>query len=191
VPSNEVVWYQVRRWTSATPSPASAPSGTSCPDLAAGDWDRSLILVRYVTNRNVGQTRALFEYGPPGASTIAKITSVGPHLYLDLKPGRAPGETEQATTLSLRNSNRQPVAAFTAEELGAGRVLLNASESEDPDGLALSYKWLEGAKELPTTAQQYETPLPAFTSGSVHTYTLEVSDPGGLTNSTSHTVTIK
>jgi prepilin-type N-terminal cleavage/methylation domain-containing protein len=189
-PTNEVIWYQVRRWTSAA-APANESSGSVCPDPSATHWDKSRVLAEHVTNRNGGAARPLFEYGPTGAESVTKINTVEPHLYLDLNPGRAPGETQQTTTLSLRNSNRQPVAAFTAEEIGVGRVLLNASESEDPDGLALSYKWFEGGKELATSAQQYETPLPAFTSKSSHTYTLEVSDPGGLTSSTSHTITIK
>ena len=119
---------------------------------------------------------------------MSAITVVEPHLYLDVLPGHLPGETQQTSAIFLRNANRQPIAAFTATEVN-GHVKLNASESRDPDGLALTYKWLEGSTVLPTVSQQFETAK--FVSGSVHSFTLEVSDPGNLTNTTSRTVTIK
>lgn len=187
-PSNEILWRQVRRWTTATPSPASAPAVATCPDLTSGNWDSSQQLVHYMTNRNGGQTRALFTYGQSGTPEVATIIVVEPHIYIEVNPGHAPPETQQTSSISLRNANRQPVASFVATEV-RGHVMLNASESTDPDGLALTYKWLEGATVLPTSSQQYETK--EFGSGTSHVFTLEVTDPGGLANSTSHTVTIK
>lgn len=187
-PSNEVLWKQVRRWTSETTPPV--PTATACPDLSAGDWESSSQLVQHVTNRIGGQNRPLFAYGPPGATLVAQITTVAPTLFLDLNPGARPGESQLTSAISLRNENRPPTAAFTAVQGGTlGRhVLLNASESVDPDGLALSYKWWDGASLLSTTAEQYETlPLEA---GSKHTFKLEVTDPGGLKSSTEKAVTI-
>lgn len=187
--TNEVLWWQLKRWKTAEPEPKAAPSPASCPDLSAGDWESSQQLAQHLTNRNGGQRRPLFAYGPAGATTVANITTVEPHIYLDLNPGHSPGETQQTSTVSLRNANRQPVAAFTATEVN-GHVRLNASASYDPDGLALNYEWLEGTTVLPTASQQYETPE-ALVSGTTHTFTLKVTDPGGLTNSASETVTIK
>ncbi len=187
-PSNEVLWRQIKRWTSASPSPATAPSNTACPDLVSGDWDSSQQLTQYVTNRNGGQTRALFTYGPSGASEVAAITSVEPNIYINVRPAQGSSDSQQTSTISLRNANRDPIASFTATEVN-GHIKLNASESADPDGLALTYKWLEGSTVLPTSSQQYETEQ--FASKTVHTFTLEVTDPGGLSNSTSHTVTMK
>jgi type II secretory pathway pseudopilin PulG len=187
-PSNEILWRQVKRWK--TESAPSLPSATACPDLSGSDWDSSSQLVQHVTNGIGGQNRALFVYGPPSATLVSQIISVEPTLFIDLNPGRLPGETQLTTTVSLRNENRQPTAAFTAVQLGAERhVLLNASESTDPDGLALNYKWWDGATVIPSTAQQYETgPL---TLGSKHTFKLEVTDPGGLSSTKEETVTIK
>jgi prepilin-type N-terminal cleavage/methylation domain-containing protein len=187
-PSNEVLWRQIKRWTTATPSPASAPSGVACPDLVNGDWDSSQQLTGYVTNRNGGQARPLFSYGPSGATEVGAITSVEPTIYINVRPGQGGSDSQQTSAISLRNANREPIASFVAAEVN-GHIKLNASESADPDGLALTYKWLEGSIVLPTSSQQYETEK--FASKTVHTFTLEVTDPGGLSNSISHTVTIK
>ncbi len=186
-PSKEVIWVQTKRWTSENPSPEHAPSKTACPDLTGGDWESSQQLVSFVTNRNGGQDRPLFEYGPTSGS-VAQITTVEPKIYIDVRPGQKPGETAQSTTIQLRNANRKPVAAFTATEINAV-VRLDASSSEDPDGLALTYRWWEDGKELPSTAQKYETGK--LTEGSVHVFKLEVTDPGGLTNTVEHEVKIK
>jgi hypothetical protein len=128
-------------------------------------------------------------------SEVSKIVTVEPTLYLNVNPSQPlhPGETQLTSGITLRNANRQPVAAFTATEKN-GHILLNASESVDPDGLALTYKWSEGTIEeenpIASTSQQYETPT-ALVSKSVHTFWLKVTDPGGLTASTKKTVTLK
>lgn len=182
-PSNEVVWKQT---ASAAPP---IPTSTACPDLNAGHWDSNTQLVQHVTNRVGGQSRPLFTYGPAGATLVAQITSVKPTLYLDVNPGTRPGESELSSSIDLRNENRPPKAGFTAVQLGAGRhVLLNASESTDPDGLALTYKWWDGASLLSTNAEQYETA--SLEKGSKHTFRLEVADPGGLKSTAEQTVTI-
>jgi hypothetical protein len=144
--------------------------------------------VSYATNRIGGQERPLFTYGPTSGGGIAQITTVEPHIYIDVRPGKKPGETLQATTIQMRNSNRQPVASFTATEVN-GHVVLDASASEDPDGLALTYRWYEDEKEISSTSQKYETAKLA--SGSTHVYKLEVTDPGGLKNTVEHEVKIK
>jgi prepilin-type N-terminal cleavage/methylation domain-containing protein len=189
--SNEVLWRQVRRWTEKE-TPA-IPSAATCPDLTPKDWDSSTKLVDHITNRVV-PNRPLFVYGPTGWKELAQIATVAPNVYLNVNPGqRRPGESQLTSTINLRNANRQPIATFTVTEKN-GHVLLNASESVDPDGLALSYQWSEGVTEasatvIPSTAQQYETPLP-LVSGKTYTFWLKVTDPGGLTNSTKRTVTI-
>jgi prepilin-type N-terminal cleavage/methylation domain-containing protein len=189
-PSNEVVRRQEMRWE--TPTAPAIPAESGCKASEAG-WDSSSQLVKYVTNRNGGQDRPLFHYGPTGWSEVSQVVTVEPTIYLDVNPGQSrPGETQLTSSLSLRNANRQPIAAFTAESLHK-HVLLNASQSEDPDGLALTYTWSEGAIEgetpLPTNALTYETP--EMTEGSVHTFWLKVKDPGGLEATSKQKVTIK
>jgi prepilin-type N-terminal cleavage/methylation domain-containing protein len=190
-PRNEILWRQVKKWE--TEGAPTVPSATACPDLTAGDWESSAQLVRYITNENGGQNRPLFVYGPKGATEVSQIISVEPTLYIDVNPGHPhPGETQLTSAISLRNANRQPIAAFTWKQESLKRLLLNASGSEDPNGLALSYKWTDTfggtEKTLPSTAQVWETEeLQAGT----HTIALEVADPGGLTASEKHEVTVK
>jgi prepilin-type N-terminal cleavage/methylation domain-containing protein len=187
--ANEVIWKQVRRWR--TEKPPEAPSSTACPDETAGDFESSTRLVEHVVNRVGGQSRPLFVYGPKGWGETSQINSVEPTLYIDVNPLHRPGESQLTSLISLRNFSGQPVAAFRATESN-GHILLNASESYDPDGLALSYTWSEGNREGETmlsTSQEYDTgPL---SEKSTHTYWLKVTDPGGLHASTKQTVTLK
>jgi Tfp pilus assembly protein PilE len=181
-PSNEILYQQVKRWTTAEPPPV--PTATTCPDNSAGDWDGSTRLVSNVVNRYGAKTRAVFIYS---ATTTPQIVTVEANLWMDLNPSAAPNETQLTTAVSLRNANRPPVVSFSTTQIN-GHVLLNASESRDPEGLALSYKWLDGSTVLPSTSEQYETE--ELKKGSTHTFTLEVTDPGGLKSSESQTVTI-
>ena len=176
-PSDEILWRETMHWK--TELPPALPTSTACPDLNVFDWDHAEELVTHVTNRIGGQTRPLFVYGPAGASLTSQITAVEPTIYSDLNPGGRPGERLIGTTIYLRNQNRTPVAAFTATELGPQRVYLDASESADPNGLALSYRWWDNGASLNTTSQQYETPPLAK---GTHTFKLEVQNPGGLSS---------
>ncbi len=180
-PENEVVYRQEQRWETATPP--AVPSSTECPDTNAGDWEATSKAATNITNHIGGQERPLFTYS---TTETPQIVTVEASLYVDLKPNAQPGETQLTTAVSLRNANRPPIVTFTATPKGR-HVLLNASESRDPEGLALTYKWRDGEKTLPSTANLYETG--ELTTGT-HTFTLEVADPGGLTSSSTQTVTI-
>jgi Tfp pilus assembly protein PilV len=187
-PANETLWRQYKRWESA--EAPSVPSTTTCPDPNGSHWDGKQKLAEHVVNRIGGQTRAAFVYGPTGASLVSEIVSVEPTLYLDPAPGGHPGETQLTSTIALRNENRPPSATFSAVQLGASRkVSLNASESSDPDGLALTYKWWDNGTKQSTSSQSWETS--ELTAGSSHTFKLEVADPGGLASTSERTVTVK
>jgi hypothetical protein len=186
-PTNEILWRQIAYWQTATAPPL--PTSTTCPDLSPTDWNHSEELVAHITNRIGGQSRPLFVYGPAGASLPSQITAVEPTIYTDLNPGGRPGERQITTTMYLRNQNRSPVASFTATEVGKHHVYLNASESYDPNGLALSYHWWDSGTLLSTTAQQYETA--ELTAGSVQTFKLEVKNPGGLSSATEQAFLVK
>ena len=187
-PNNEILWRQYKRWeTAGAPAVTSSPV---CPDPSASHWDGSERLVEHVVNAIGGQTRPVFTYAPSTATEVAKIVTVEPTLYLDLSPGTRPGESVLRTSVSLRNVNRPPTASFSAVQLGASRLVsLNASESTDPDGLALTYKWWDNGTQQGTTAQQWETQ--SLEKGSSHTFKLEVADPGGLSSTAERTVIIK
>ena len=183
-PSNELLLEQRQR-SIEEPLP-SAPASVCIPE--ASGWTTTT-LVEHVTNRAGGQKRPLFTYS---ASEAPQVVSVEINLYLELAPGQHPGETELMSGVSLRNANRKPVAKFKANFF-AGKneqVVLNASESEDPDGLALTYKWWENGTQLSSTSQIFTVKL--CNGECEHKLTfhfkLEVVNPGGLTEHAEETV---
>jgi Tfp pilus assembly protein PilE len=182
-PENEVLYQQVKRWTTA--EPPAVPTSKACPDTNTSDWDSYSQIATNIVNRFGGQIRPVFVYS---ATETPQIVTVEMNLWIDLNPNSAPNETQLTTAVSLRNANRPPVVSFTATQIN-GHVYLNGSESHDPEGLALTYKWYDGNTVLPSFSEQYETE--AFAKGSTHTFKLEVTDPGGLTSvSEPQTVTI-
>ncbi len=198
-PSEEVLWKQTTRWKEEHAPPL--PTVTTCPDLTAGDWETKTRLVEHVTNRIGGRTRRLFLYGPGTEPPTTEINSIEVTMFIDLTPGtrqlcggnheESCTETQLTSGISLRNANRQPTAFFTAVQTGFQRkVFLNASESQDPQGLALSYKWWQNGLLLNTSSQQYET-LKGFEPGTSQAFKLEVTDPGGLSSVYEQTVLIK
>jgi prepilin-type N-terminal cleavage/methylation domain-containing protein len=174
-PANEAIWRQEQRWESAE-EPA-VPTSTACPDKPG--WEASTMLAQHVSNRIFApeEERPLFLYGPKSAKEVWQITAVTIDIFIDLSVGRHPGESELTSTVSFRNENRPPTAAFTVTPRGLHTVELNASESSDPDGLALRYKWWDGSTLLNTTSQIYTI---TGESPGRHTYKLEVTNPGGL-----------
>jgi len=183
-PSNELLLEQRQR-SIEEPLP-SAPASECIP--GASGWTTTT-LVEHVTNRAGGQKRPLFTYS---ASEAPQVVSVEINLYLELAPGQHPGETELMSGVSLRNANRKPVAKFKANFF-AGKneqVVLNASESEDPDGLALTYKWWENGTQLSSTSQIFTVEL--CNGECEHKLTfhfkLEVVNPGCLTEHAEETV---
>jgi prepilin-type N-terminal cleavage/methylation domain-containing protein len=186
-PTNEALWTQAQKWESKE-APA-VPSTSSCPaTLSSGGWETKTQLVSHLTNDAGGQSRHLFAYGPPSATEPSEVISVEVSVYLNVNPGRRPGETELTTGIDLRNANRQPIASFTITEVN-GHLELNASESRDPGGLALGYQWWMDSVEQSTTAQRWSTEK--LTEGSTHTFKLAVTNPGGLENSIEHTYALK
>lgn len=180
-PENEILYQQGERWKKA--APPELPSATACPDTSTSDYEETQRLAANIVNRSGGQERAVFVYS---TTSTPQIVTVETNLDLSLNPNAHPNETQLTTAVSLRNANRPPIVSFTATPVN-GHVLLNASESRDPEGLSLKYKWFEGSNRLPSTAQTYETGLLAK---GAHTFTLEVTDPGGLMSSSTQTVTI-
>jgi len=180
-PSNEILWEQVQEWKESSPE---APTATTCPDRV-GSWTSTRQLVQHITNEAGGQKRALFTYS---ASEAPQTLTVEANLFLELNPGRRPGETQLTSAVSLRNANRKPVATFTVTaEAGKNEYRLNASESYDPDGLALTYKWWQNETLLSTTAQTYV--VRELAPNTKYNFKLEVTNPGGLSAQAKQEVT--
>jgi prepilin-type N-terminal cleavage/methylation domain-containing protein len=152
--------------------------GASCPDLS---WSTRSVVATDITNA----ARPVFTYD---SATLSDISSVGISLFLDTTPGKAPAETSLSSGVFLRNQNRRPTAAFTALTSTVGQhVQLNGSNSIDPEGQLLTYQWSDGS-----TVLSQNSPVVDYvaTTPGAHTFTLTVTDVGGLTDTTTQTVTV-
>jgi type II secretory pathway pseudopilin PulG len=179
-PTNEKLYVQQQTWvTLSTPDP---PSDLNCP---GSGWTTTSILVSNVTNDFGGQSRPLFAYD---SATLTAVRQVHVDLYSDLDPAKAPNETHITSGVFLRNQNAAPVAAFSYAFSGNSAIVLNGSQSYDPEGGALGYSWVDGGIKQPNATGVTYT-LPA-TPGSTHTIQLQVFDPSGLEGD-STTVSIK
>ncbi len=179
-PTEEVLREYAQKWEEGDPG---APSATACNGTLSGGWTSTRQLVQHVTNEvSVEQKRPLFTYS---ASEVPQIITVEMNLFLELSPGRRPGETQLTSGVSLRNSNRKPIASFTVTPEGTA-YRFNASESYDPGGLALSYKWWENGTPLSNTSQIFTVKLGEKTQ---YKFKLQVTNPGGLISETEREVT--
>jgi len=172
-----------RVWRQIQFVPFTDPSGSLCPDTA---WGAHRASVENVVNGE----RPMFSYN---AATLTAITEIGASLWVDVNTAAAPAETALQTSVFLRNQNRRPSAAFSAAVAGAG-IVLNGSDSADPEGKALEYYWYDSAQsgnlcdplpeEVPQTGCvgagivfSYAPPAPGS-----RTLSLVVRDPAGLTD---------
>jgi type II secretory pathway component PulJ len=186
---NEKIWAQEQTWTSATPP--AVPSTASCPDPA---WGNQRFVADKITSRfnpsapTTPGDRPIFT---ANSATIGQITRIGITLFLDTTPGggpiNAPDETRIDSGIFLRNQNQPPTASFTASVTGSRHVIVNASNSNDPENQSLKYTWKDGSTTIDANGQTGEYPA---TPGS-HTMSLTVTDPGGLSATTSQTVTVQ
>ncbi|HKP90279.1 MAG TPA: PKD domain-containing protein [Thermoleophilaceae bacterium] len=185
---NEVLWSQEQTWTTATPP--AVPSTSNCPDNA---WGNQRFIADKITNRfqagnpNQDRSRAVFT---ANSASIGQITRISITLWLDSTPGggpaNAPDEAEINSGIFLRNQNQPPTSVFTTAVTGSRHIILNASDSNDPENQSLTYTWKDGSTALDVTGQTGDFPA---TSGS-HTISLTVRDPGGLSTTSSQTVTV-
>jgi prepilin-type N-terminal cleavage/methylation domain-containing protein len=170
-------------WRQVQFTPFSDPSAASCPDTS---WGSQRSPVENVVNGD----RPVFTYNAP---TLTAVTEVGVSLWVDLDVDAKPAETALQTSVFLRNQNRVPTASFTSDVAGSA-VVLNGSESVDPEGKALEFYWYDAAQggnlcdplpdEVPQTGCvgsgivfNYTPPVPGN-----RTLSLVVRDPAGLTD---------
>jgi prepilin-type N-terminal cleavage/methylation domain-containing protein len=166
--NSATVRQQTQTWTEATPP--AIPSSATCPSDA---WGSSKVVAEDITNRAGSQERPIFNYRRTAAG---EVQSISVKLYLDADRSLEPPEALAETGIFLRNQNRLPVATFTATPAGIGHILLNASDSVDPEDQPLEVRWFDGSKAIGRgTIFDYN----AKTRGA-HQITVEVTDVGGL-----------
>jgi prepilin-type N-terminal cleavage/methylation domain-containing protein len=172
-------WRQMQTWTTA-----AAPAMITDPACPSPNWGNQSVIATDVVN---GGTRRVFTYnsGDPtdvnsSPPALEDITSVRIALWVDIDPAAAPPATQVNTGVFLRNKNRRPVADCTAAPTGNRYVSLNGSHSSDPEGALLTFAWADGGTTIasPGALVNYQV----ATTGS-HTFTVTVTDPGGLSAS--------
>ena len=175
------LYRQIQTWTTATPP--AAPAETTCPgkkSTAGGVWVKTSVVASSIVN---GNRRPIFTYN---AATLKDITEVSATLWIDVNPTTVqPPETTLQTSVYLRNQNRKPIAAFSADVVN-GSVVLNASESNDPEEKSMTYTWYF---DNSATSGGTGILLTKALSAGTHTVKLVISD-GVLTDDETKTVCV-
>jgi hypothetical protein len=160
------------------------PGDTECP--GAG-WDPGMdqAVAQNITNALPATPRPVFTYSGDGgvitatdSDSRADISRIGAHLYLRAPVKNPPLESELATSVFLRNQNREPESKFTLTVLNpvTRTIQLNGSASQDPEGRPLKYVWNIDGVDHPTEGILVQLTLAA----GEHTIYLKASDPAGL-----------
>jgi type II secretory pathway pseudopilin PulG len=157
-------------WISAT-DPAF-PSSTDCSMTTSG-WGSYEVVAQNVVN----DARPLFTYN---SSDPLRISEIHTSLYVDVNPGVRPTETSLLTTVFLRNQNRAPIARFSAVPTGGTSIVLNGSDSEDPEERALYYEWYKAGSPPQQIGEGIVFIYPAEPGS--NTVFLRVKDQADLSN---------
>ena len=158
------LYRQIQTWeTEVFPA---IPAAGGCPGTG---WPTTKLVAEHVVNN----ARPIFYYNAANAPDVTEVTTT---LYVDVNVGRPPTESTLQSSVYLRNQNRKPTAVFSLALANAGTaIIMNASESTDPEEKPLTFTWYvdgtevvgEGRNDVVHTSQ-----VPAGT----HTVKVKVSD---------------
>jgi type II secretory pathway pseudopilin PulG len=165
------LYRMTQTWTTAVVP--NAPPATVCPGTG---WTTSTVVAENVVNG----TRPIFTYNAVGLQDITEVTAT---LFVDVNPGSPPAETQLESSVYLRNQNRAPTALFSVEVVNSS-ILLNASESTDPEEKAMIYSW-----KIDNVAAGSGILLTKPVTAGNHTVRLDVSD-GVLLDDETHTICV-
>lgn len=199
--SDEAMIGQVQTWTTAT-APASIPwSTTACPDTNPSDGSSATakytMVAPYLMNRyeGVNNTPAWSYEDDTGAtpSDLSDITTVDFDLLVNPTPTTPLAQAELRSGVYLRNQLRNPVSNFTPTDNDDGGVLLNGGTSYSPDGESLTYAWSCTSAVCPnsSTLTNASSALVSWSPGAgTYTVQLTVTDPSGLSDTYSDSITV-
>lgn len=134
-----------------------------------------------------------FGDGTTGTGITASHTYDQPGTYqvkLSVKDNQAAVDTavKSVTILPPPEPNKAPVAKFEISDVSGLNVKVDAGQSSDPDGDALTYRWDfgNGSDWVAGSSTEEFT----YTEPGNYTITLEVKDPEGLTDTASVQTTV-
>jgi prepilin-type N-terminal cleavage/methylation domain-containing protein len=175
-PNDEKLWLQTAPFT--TTSNRNWPATGSCP---ANSWPTATVVGENIVN--VVQNTPMFV---TPTDSQGNVTDVNVNALVDVDPNKSPPATSVRTSVTLRNLNHTPNAVVNCAAGLTGHALCDASASTDSDNQTLSFAWkVDGANVGETS---YKLDQGSLASGSTHTFTLTVTDSGGLSSTATQTV---
>jgi type II secretory pathway pseudopilin PulG len=166
--TNALLYRQTQRWTTAaTPLP---PSTATCP---GSGWGTTTVASDHIVNGYNNLARPVFTYNGAAAADVSTIHA---DLFVDLDVTKQPLESRLSSGVFLRNQNRRPSAIFDTPGKTSTGLILNGSESTDPEGEPLTYVWYDGSTKIGDGIVFNYT----VAKGTTHNISLKVYDPGGL-----------
>jgi hypothetical protein len=177
---NAMLWMQTAPYDTASNS--TSPSTTACPSTA---WPTQQHVASYLVNQLQSPAVSLFTTNTDSAGNVTDITV---RALVDVNTSTDPRATDLQSRVTLRNLNRQPTADVTCQAESSGHAICDASGSVDPDGENLTYSWtMDGS---PLSATGYRLDQYPLVSQSTHSFTVTITDPGGLTSSATRSITM-
>jgi hypothetical protein len=178
--TNAVLWMQTAPYN--TTSNSAPPSTTACPSTA---WPSQHQIADHLVNQLQSPAVSLFTTRTDSSGNVTDITV---RAFVDANTSIDPRATDLQSSVTLRNLDRQPTASLSCQALSNGHAICDASSSTDPDGDNLTYSWtMDGS---PLSATSYHLDQSPLASGSTHSFTVTVTDPGGLTSSATRSITM-
>jgi hypothetical protein len=176
--TDEKLYVQTQNYDST--SQRTAPNLGACPNAS---WSTQQLVAGNLVNQLQSPMVPLFN---PTTDASGNVTDLAVQTVVDADVNKPPKATDLRSSVTLRNLNRSPVAAVTCTTSN-GHVLCDASASSDPDGQAISFAWtLDGSPLAETSYKLDQSPV----SSGNHTIGVTVTDSGGLSSTTTQTVTM-